>query len=288
MTRSTAAYYDYLSRWTAVARWFGYGGGHEIQTVHRLLTDPRSGGRPTATRLHDVLVEVLPPLTSPRVLDAGCGMGGTMIDLARRQALGQFVGVTLSQEQAARGQQAIQRAGLSGRITIAVQSYDRPPAGPFDRIIAIESLAHSPDPERSVRALAAALSPAGLLAIVDDMPLPGADASTLDAFRAGWQCPVLFTRDQYLSALATCGLERRADIDLTDSYRPRPRWRLSLLEGLNRAAHALVPSPAWRTVVESYRGGLALERLYRDGQMAYRLLVAGRPAATRNGPDQSS
>lgn len=276
MKRSTATYYNYLSAWTAVARWFGYGGGHATQTVHRLLADPAAGGRPTATRLHDVLFEVLPPLPSPRVLDAGCGMGGTLIDFARRSTGGDFIGVTLSDAQADRGRLAISRNGLTDRVRIAVQSYDSPPSGPFDRIIAIESLAHSPAPARSLAALTAQLAPAGLLAVVDDLPLPGADADTLGDFKKGWQCPVLFTREQYLAAFSACGLELRTEVDLTASYAPRPLWRIALLERLNRLAHSLVPSPGWRMVLDSYHGGLALERLYRRQHIAYRLLVASR------------
>ena len=46
--------------------------------------------------------------------------------------------------------------------------------GGVDLIVAIESLAHSPSPERSVRALATALAPGGLLVVIDDMPLAAA------------------------------------------------------------------------------------------------------------------
>lgn len=284
----TGEYYDRLSAWTRVGQWFGYGGGHATQTVHRALIDPRAAGRPTATRLHDLLLETLPPLLSPRVLDAGCGMGGTMIELALRIG-GEYVGVTLSERQARIGRGAVGRAGLSGRVQLLVRSYDSPPVGPFDLIIAIESLAHSPGPGTSVTALARRLTPGGLLAIVDDMPRPdialdAAAARDLAAFKRGWRCPVLATVAQHRSSLEACGLDLIADRDLTPSVAPRTLTRIAILEGVNRAAAAVLTfHDGWCSVLDSYHGGLALERLYRGGYMKYRMLVARRSAATSAG-----
>ena len=73
-------------------------------------------------------------------------------------------------------------------------------------------------------------------------------------------------------------LELLDDLDITPSYRPRPHWRIALLTGLNRCAYAVIPTAGWRLMLDSYLGGLALERLYLEGQIAYRLLVA-RPVA---------
>lgn len=307
----TAAYYDRLSRWTSVARAAGYGGGRDALTVHRCLADPRSDGRPTPTRLHDILLEALtasavdPLRAGPRVLDAGCGLGGTMLFLAPRLG-GVYTGLTLSEAQARTGRRAIARAGLASSVRIEVGTYDAPApggrgreggtqdgGGTFDLIVAIESLAHSPDPAASLDALIGQLSPGGLLAIVDDMPpsigalddmppsiekpasIAGSN-SALAIFKSGWQCPVLWTAGQYTGHLAARGLSLVTHRDLTDDVRPRDLARIRLLERLNRAAHAALPVAGWRAVLDSYHAGLALERLYRQHQMHYRLLVARR------------
>lgn len=277
--RTTATYYDALTRWTRVARWAGYGGGYAQHTVHRSLADPRAGGRPTPTRLHDLLAEALPALDEPRVLDAGCGLGGTLMDFAERFG-GRCVGVTLSESQARLGRDEVARRGLEDRVQLLVGSYDDPPDGPFDLIVAIESLAHSPHPPSSIEALARRLSPGGVLAVVDDMPAEPVSAAPdpdLDAFRSGWQCPVLLTASQYRSAFAGCGLALTAERDWSPAVVNRPAWRIAVLERLNRAAAACLPQGGWQTMLASYRGGLALERLYRGQRMTYRLLVARRP-----------
>jgi SAM-dependent methyltransferase len=267
-------YYDRLARWTASAHRFGYGGGHDRLTVHRALADPRAGGRPTVTRLHDVLLAALIAPPSGHVLDAGCGLGGTMLDLAGRCSA-RFTGVTLSERQAAVGRAAAAKAGLAARIAIEVGSYDSPPQGPFDLAIAIESLAHSPRPETSINAMAARLTAGGRLAIVDDMPEPRARGTRdLAWFQSGWQVPALAGAAELKAMIARRGLAIVADRDLTDELRPRTLARIAQLEKLNRVLRRFAPSAGLRELLDSYRGGLALERLYRFGLMRYRLIVA--------------
>lgn len=267
-------YYDRLVQWTASARRFGYGGGYDKLTVHRALVDPRAGGRPTVTRLHDVLLAALPAPPSGHVLDAGCGLGGTMLDLAGRCSA-RFTGLTLSERQAAVGRSAAVKAGLADRIAIEVGNYDSPPQGPFDLAIAIESLAHSVHPDSSIGAIAARLAPGGRFAIVDDMPeLQARGTRDLELFQAGWRVPVLARAGEIRAMLALRGLAIVADHDLTEELRPRPLSRIAALETLNRALHRLAPSAALRELLDSYHGGLALERLYRAALMRYRLIIA--------------
>jgi SAM-dependent methyltransferase len=276
MGTGVATYYERLGRWNRAARAFGYGGGSTTLTVHRALADPRAGGRTTFTRLHDLLLEALPVRRSMRVLDAGCGLGGTMLALAKaRDAT--CVGLTLSRSQADTANAAAARLGLGSRVRAMVRSYDDPPAGPFDLIVAIESLAHSADPARSVAALAGVLAPGGHIAVVDDMPEAGARSSSdLATFKAGWQCPILWSSQDYLDAFARAGLELHACLDLSPECRPRPRFRIALLMALNRLVRQ-VPSAGLRQVMDSHMGGLALERLTGAGLMRYRLLIARRP-----------
>ena len=275
MSTGVATYYDRLLRWNRVARRFGYGGGAEALTVHRALADPRADGRPTFTRLHDILLERIGP-RGARVLDAGCGLGGTMIALAVALEA-RCTGVTLSRAQADAANDAALQRGLQSRVRALVGTYDQPPAGPFDIVVAIESLAHSLDPARSVAALAGVLAPGGVLVVVDDMPDPAAaHAADLDTFKRGWACPVLWSDDAFAGAFTREGLAVIENLDLTPDCRPRPEWRIALLAAVNRACRWLAPA-ALKQILDSHRGGLALERLLRRRQVRYRLLIAKRP-----------
>jgi cyclopropane fatty-acyl-phospholipid synthase-like methyltransferase len=275
--RGLGDYYDRLTAWTRVAAWFGYSGGRDALTSHRALADPHRGLAPSPTRLHDLLVESLPAMTAPRILDAGCGLGGTLIDLASRLG-GSGVGLTLSRQQARVANRAVARAGLLGRVRIDVGTYDQPPPGPFDLVVAIESIAHSADPAVTLSALVAVLAPDGHLAIVDDLPLPGAaGGADLAAFQAGWKCPVLWDGGRYRETLGALGLLLERERDLTSGYTPRSPQRIRRLEALNRAVRGVVPSASWRALIDAYLGGLALERLYLNGAMRYTMLIARRP-----------
>ena len=275
------SYYDRLARWTKLAGLVGYGGGRRSLSVHRSLADPLAGGRATPTRLNDLIAAEVArrlPQGAPRVLDAGCGFGGVMLDLIGRVG-GSAVGLTLSPAQALEARRAVGRAGWSDRIDVLVQTYDAPPEGPFNLVLAIESLAHSPDPERSIGALARRLAPGGVFIVVDDMPEPGAeDSDDLARFKSGWHCPVLWSVSRYQTALHALGLTTEFE-DLTAECRPRELAAIERLEQWNRVARTIVPLDAWRTTLESYAGGLALERLYRRGLVRYGLFVASR--ATR-------
>ncbi len=266
-----ASYYDRLSRWNATARFFGYGGGRASLTVHRPLADPRARGRATTTRIHDILAEHLPALDGGLALDAGCGLGGTMLDLSPRLGA-RFVGLTLSPTQAATAVRAAAHRGM--RIQVVVGDYDHPPPGPFQLIVAIESLAHSAAPEVSLSALTASLAPGGLFAVVDDMPEARAQTSAdFDVFTAGWQCRHLLSHEAYREAFSRLGLEMVVDRDLTADSRPRAFAAIAALMALNRAA-ARLTFGGLRQVLASHLGGLALERLTRQGLVRYRLLIA--------------
>ena len=237
--------------------------------MHRALSDPKVGGRPTVTRIHDVLAEALPLEGFRHVLDAGCGMGGTMIALAARCSA-RFTGLTLSPRQAEIGRRA-----LGDRIEVLTQSYDEPPPAHFDAVIAVESLAHSPDPRATLRTLVGRLDPGGWLAIVDDMPLPAARGTRdLALFQQGWQLPALLSAVEWPAALRECGCAVETDRDLSADLRPRSLARIATLERVNAWLRRCAPTAAVRRLLDSYRGGLALERLYRGGLMSYRLLVA--------------
>eukprot|EP01031_Cornospumella_fuschlensis_P048144 gene48144-58971_t len=131
--------------------------GEKVHPVHRALADP-GGGPPSPLVIHRLMLEGLDLPGAPRVLDAGCGYGATMLDLAPILG-GDWTGLTLSPEQAARGNAAIAAAGLADRVRVEVRSYDAPPEGPFDLIYGIESLIHSADPAATLRGLAARLAP---------------------------------------------------------------------------------------------------------------------------------
>ncbi|MGH3152346.1 MAG: class I SAM-dependent methyltransferase, partial [Streptosporangiaceae bacterium] len=76
-----------------------------------------------------------------RLLDVGCGWGGMVIHAAREYGV-KAVGVTLSAQQAAWGQEAIEKEGLSGLAEVRHLDYRDVPETGFDAVSSIGLTEH--------------------------------------------------------------------------------------------------------------------------------------------------
>ncbi len=276
--RRVARYY----RWLDKLSWFDERrgeAGHGALPVHRALADP-DGGPPSALVIHRLMLEGLDLPADPRALDAGCGYGATMLDLAPKLG-GDWTGLTLSAVQAGRGRAEIARRGLADRVRIEVGSYDAPQAARFDLIYGIESLIHSADPARTVANLAAALAPGGHLVVVDDMPEPGLPAEAdarFDRFRRFWRCPVAPPRAGWIAAAEAAGLALVAERDLNPLLQVRGSAELApVIAALERRAR-LPRLIGFGVRLEAEIGGRLLESLQSDGFVHYRVLAFRRAA----------
>jgi SAM-dependent methyltransferase len=280
---SVARYYAWLSRFQDAARLFAHDTGQHTFTVHRRLRG--EAGEVSGDVLHERLLHALHATdnaatpSSLDVLDAGCGLGGTIFALHAQRA-GRYVGITLSPTQCERATSEAGRRGIGGACRFAVRDYDTAlddltPNG-VDLVVAIESLAHSPDPSATVLRLAARLRPGGRLVLVDDVPgdtLPQ-DDSDLVGFRNGWLCPAVASDATLAAALAGARLTVCHDEDLTPRMPLRGTAALAGLVRLNRLGAALLGWTPAGILLGSLHGGLMLERLYRRDLVRYRLIVA--------------
>ena len=281
------AYYDSLARFLDVARRVGRGGGAAEGATHRFLAaapDDGAGANGDAAsgpeRLNHIVLAAARAqglAREPRVLDAGCGLGGTVF-FWRERVGGRFDGLTLSAEQQRRAEAEALRRGQSAFCRFLLRSYHDAITERYDAAIAIESLAHSPDPAGAVANIAGALAPGGLLVIVDDMQGRQADETLLARFKAGWRCPVLLDAAGYRGAIAGAGLVIVQEEDLSARLRPRPLAWLRILIGAFGLARALAPTRGARDVLGALLGGFYLEALYRTGGMGYRMMIARKPA----------
>lgn len=276
--RRVARYYRWLDRLSWFRERRGEA-GHGALPIHRALADP-DGGPPSASVIHRLMLDGLDLPAAPRVLDAGCGYGATMLDLAPRLG-GHWTGLTLSPVQAERGMAEVAARGLSERIRILVRSYDAPlgdlagGAG-FDLAYGIESLIHSADPIRTVANLAAGLAPGGHLVVVDDMPeasLPPDAARRLARFRRFWRCPVAPTREGWVAAGRAAGLMPVMECDLNRLLQVRGMEEVGgRLRALERRAR-LPRLFGFGVRMEAEIGGLLLETLQTEGFVRYRVLA---------------
>jgi SAM-dependent methyltransferase len=274
--REVAKYYRWLDRLEWMRQMRGRT-GNAAQPVHRALRD-LAGGEPSPLVLHRLMREGLALPPAPRVLDAGCGYGASMLDMAPELG-GDWLGISLSEVQVKRGMAEVAARGLAGRVRLAVASYDAPITGEFDWIFGIESLIHSPDPMATIGNLAQALAPGGALMVVDDMPEEGLtpqQAADVALFKRCWRCPVAPGRAGWLRAFAAAGLVLSHEADFTALTIPRPAAELAPMMAA-RARQA-----RWKRLLglgyrsEADLGGMMLETLLATGVIRYRMLVARR------------
>src|SRR5262245_54084685 len=147
-------------------------------------------------RLNQVLAERVAIQPGERVLDAGCGVGGSSMWLAAQRGA-EVVGITLSERQVVRaGRLAAQRA-LSDRVRFEQADYTHTPFpdGSFDVVWAIESVCHAPDKPAFYQEAARLLRPGGRLVMADFVrtrrPLDPAGERLLHEWLDGWAVPDL-------------------------------------------------------------------------------------------------
>ncbi|HYP28559.1 MAG TPA: methyltransferase domain-containing protein [Blastocatellia bacterium] len=282
------AYYDWLSRYVQLANWLAYRDRFASFTMHKTLSVPPGieEGRGRTAGLEHVnnrLLDAarLPP--GPRVLDAGCGFGGTIFHWHNRIG-GSYDGLTLSRVQLRVARREARRRGIDGDCRFHLQSYDSPVAGTFDAVVAIESLIHSRDLDTTIPNLAKSLRPGGLMVILDDMAEVNIDSKAPDearALRVHWGCARYSMQGDYRKAIDKAGLSVIHEEDLTPQVRPRNASVLDSLEAKYNSLYRLIPLTSARTVLSAYIGGLALERLYLQENVRYRLIVSRKGANGR-------
>lgn len=276
-TKRVERYYNFIYAWTQITNRFRAFDTPATYAIHRPLMDPESGRFETAV-VHRFIADAVRDLRRIVGLDAGCGYGGSTMELARALG-GRWHGVTINRHQY---RLAVANAAALGiaNTSFDLASYDAPLAGLFDVVFGIESLIHSVDPARTIANLAAAVRPGGRFVIIDDMPEPALPArlgGDLHAFKRCWQCPVMPTAAEWSALLEANGCRIVATRDLTDLM--RPRTEAEVVVALAEAQHRR----RWMRpfglglVTDAQIGGLHLERLTRERAVRYMMIVAEKP-----------
>jgi SAM-dependent methyltransferase len=156
------------------------GQAHHPRGAAGSVTGAMFAYRPSNRQRNRWAVSLLDVRPASQALEIGFGPGLAIAQLVRAGA-GHVYGVDHSAvmfRQASRRNAAAIRAG---RVTLINASADRLPAaldGPFDAILAVNSLGFWPAPAERLADLRSRLAPGGRIAIVAQPRCPGATAST--------------------------------------------------------------------------------------------------------------
>jgi len=182
-----------------------------------------------------------------RVLDAGCGIGGTSLWIA--QSFGaQVIGITLAQDQVERATRYATDRGLGD--TVAFLRRDFHDTGfddaSFDVVWAQESVCHSLDKPRFFHEAFRVLRPGGRLVMEEGLryrrPYDPADEDLLSAWLHGWAVQDLATAAEYERWAGDAGFDQVHIDDVREHTVPSLRRlyrRSSLVYALGLFRHPI-------------------------------------------------
>lgn len=240
-------------------------------TAHRVLAAP--GGAPDTGLLYRLVEQAadLPP--EPVALDAGCGLGNLMVDLATRRG-GRWVGLTYSPIQCERARALAQARGLIGAIALHLGAPDDPPMQQFDAVFAVEALLRARDAAAGLAALGRVLRPGGRLVLVEDMV--EADERERGELARRLRAPSIAGEAEWRRRIEAAGLALLAVEDLTAMVPAHIPAAVDRLSRRLATARRFVPLGDLRRALDARLGALGLERLIRSGSARYVMMTATR------------
>ncbi|MBK7583769.1 MAG: class I SAM-dependent methyltransferase [Myxococcales bacterium] len=208
-----------------------------------------------------------------RVLDSGCGVGGTAIWLARERGA-KVVGITLDRGQVELGMRFARERGVEDKVQLLEMDYAATTFAPgsFDAALNLESLCHAADTGGYFEHLHGLLAPGGHYGAMEFFVGEGRPELIEDVMQ-GWAMPAWQSMSAAAEALAAAGFR---DVELIDL---RAEVRLSAEQMLSMATRTLLDlrkDGARDPVFEGHvKGAIACCRGLLEGGVDYGL-VTGR------------
>lgn len=237
-------------------------------------------GDETKEQAQQQMIEHLAALASiergSKLLDIGCGFGGTSLFLARTMGV-RATGITISPVQVQMANEAAEKEGLTARFELMDAEELHFDEG-FDVLLSMESISHYHDRRRFFRRALPYLKPRGTFALTDWFKKPGLTKRQIEKYVRPIEKSMfveLETLDDYRRYLEENGCRivhqdvlneqcaRSWDIAL-DIVKEKAFWELALRLGSD--------------FVTNLKGFYAMRDGYSSGSFECGLLVAEKPA----------
>jgi SAM-dependent methyltransferase len=267
------SYWDYRTSWMDgrnLAIHYGYWAPHVRSHAESLL------------EMNRVLATAAAVAPGERILDAGCGVGGSAIWLAEEYAA-EVVGITLSPSQARMAVRQCRRRGVAERVSVTLADFHRTPFADasFDVVWCQESVCHAQDKAAFVREAARLLRPGGRLMVSDGFArrqrFSPEEWPVVLTCLEGWAVPNLATVAEFAGYLGAAGLHGIRHEDVTAFTLPSAR-RMSRTARLTQPMQRLMRALGLRSDAQTgnFLTALNQHRIFAEGMACHAWFVAHR------------
>jgi SAM-dependent methyltransferase len=219
--------------------------------------------------LMDWLASNIPFTKEDCILDAGCGTGHTLFYLNKKYGLRGF-GISISPEEIKYASEACQKGDLKSHLDFKLEDFNLYKTGIYTKIICIESLKHARDLKLTICNLLHMMSKSGMMVIIDDFLV--SSNKSVEKQKELWCSPGFVNVKTYEKAIEAAGSFQCQKIDLSPYVPFRPVWKLNLFYFIFSIVKLFVPDSLKRNI-NTYLGGLLLEKLYAKKQVNYMVLI---------------
>lgn len=188
--------------------------------------------------LNQLVIDHLDISDGHRVLDAGCGIGGTSVFLGRQHNV-HVHGITLSEKQVEKATAKAQNAGIKGRVQFSPQDYTRTnfSDGHFNAVYAIESVCHASEKGDFLDEAFRVLDDNGTLVVsgffATEKDMAPKDAKLMTNWAHSWAVPAFEPLETFIEKAEAAGFAMESNLDISDNiYRSARRLYRCFLPGI--------------------------------------------------------
>jgi cyclopropane fatty-acyl-phospholipid synthase-like methyltransferase len=231
-------------------------------------------------QLMDHLAQLANTKTGSRILDIGCGFGGSSLYLAKKYGAS-TTGITISPVQVQMAKEAAAKTNLDASFFL-MDAEDMQFSEPFDLLWSVESISHYHDPRKFFASAVKFLKPGGSFALTDwfqkENLSPADKRKFIEPIEKGMMVELRGMND-YSDFLVSSGLHVVHRQDLTLNCAKSWDLGLDIIKGKKFWTLAAKHSAEFVTNLKAFR---AMRAGFASGNFVYGLFVAKLPESGSN------